>query len=172
MSEESFASEDSPLRPSQLPDSNEYRLNSKEGNTNGANSSQQLHQNDVDATESGSTISKKQFKRLQKQEKWIAGKADRRKREKEKRKAKKAKLAESGEELISRKQLRCTLIKQSDSPCKVTVVIDCDYADYMNEQEVKKLCKQLNRLAISHNHFIILPLLFLFSMCFFADAMQ
>lgn len=100
------------------------------------------------AEQSTTPISKKQLKRLAKQEKWIAGKADRRKREKEKRKKKRAQHLQSGKPLdpnfLSRKRRRDLLVKQADSPCKVTVVVDCDYADFMNPTELKKLCKQMN----------------------------
>lgn len=37
------------------------------------------------------------------------------------------------------------LIKMNDSKCKVTIIIDCDYEIYMKDEELKKLCKQLNR---------------------------
>lgn len=95
------------------------------------------------------TISKKQLKRLAKHERWVAGKADRRKREKAKRKEKRAQVWQSGEPpephlILSRKQRREQLVRQADSPCKVAVVVDCDYGDYMNEAELKKLCKQMN----------------------------
>lgn len=102
-------------------------------------------QRNVSDAKSEQKISKKQLKRMQKHEMWIANKAERKKKEKEKRKAKMAKKLESGEKVISRNQLRKQMVKQSDSPCKVTIVIDCDYAEFMNEMELKKLCKQLNR---------------------------
>ena len=97
-------------------------------------------------------ISRKKMKRMQKHEKWIATKGERRKREKEKVKAKVARMIEAGEKIISRKERQRLLIKQCDSLCKVTVVIDCDYADFMKEPELKKLCKQLNR----YDHFVML----------------
>lgn len=93
----------------------------------------------------GIKLSKKQMKRMLKHEKWIATKSERKKREKEKRKAKIARKKEAGELILSRKQIKSQLVPQRDSPCKVAVVIDCDYADYMNDLEIKKLCKQLNR---------------------------
>ncbi|KAI2803509.1 tRNA methyltransferase 10 [Blomia tropicalis] len=100
----------------------------------------------------GIKLSKKQMKRMLKHEKWIATKSERKKREKEKRKAKIARKKEAGELILSRKQIKSQLVPQRDSPCKVAVVIDCDYADYMNDLEIKKLCKQLNRCYAINKH--------------------
>lgn len=78
-------------------------------------------------------------------EKWNATKADRRKREKAKRKAKRAQLREAGVPVPQLKLRKDQLVRQADSPCKVALVIDCDFAEYMTEMELKKLCKQINR---------------------------
>ena len=90
-------------------------------------------------------LSKKQQKRAKRQEYWLATKAERRKREKAQRKEKLAKRREAGETIVSRQQIRKQLVRMANSPCKVAIVIDCDYADYMTKEELKKLCKQLIR---------------------------
>lgn len=98
-------------------------------------------------TASQAQMSKKQLKKLAKHKKWIESKAERRKQERDKRKMKRAKLKESGMEVLSRNQIKAKLVKMCDSTCKVTIVIDCDYQSFMEEKELKKLCKQLNRLT-------------------------
>ena len=95
--------------------------------------------------DNGEKLTKKQMKRLQRHQHWIANKVERKKREKLKRKEKIEKLLSSGQVIVSRKQLKKDLVRLKDSKCKVSVVIDCDYADMMNSMELKKLCKQLNR---------------------------
>ncbi|KPM10486.1 tRNA (Guanine-1)-methyltransferase-like protein 2 [Sarcoptes scabiei] len=40
----------------------------------------------------------------------------------------------------------------SESKCQANIIIDCDYQNYMNEDELKKLCNQLNRCYSLNRH--------------------
>ena len=60
--------------------------------------------------------------------------------ERERRKEKRKQALEAGEILPpSRKQLR----KESRPPADICVVVDCSYEEYMSENDIKKLVKQL-----------------------------
>lgn len=112
----------------------------------GENGKTKEENNNTDkAAEQQPKISKNALKRQAKMEKWNATKAERRKREKAKRKAKRAQLREAGVPVPQLKLRKDQLVRQADSPCKVALVIDCDFAEYMTEMELKKLCKQINR---------------------------
>jgi len=91
----------------------------------------------------GMTISA--FKKLKRQQRWEAGKADRKlkKKEAEKRKkeARRAAIA-SGEAPVPAK-LKATREKGTQVP--VTIVIDCGFDDLMTEQEIKSLASQITR---------------------------
>ncbi|XP_053393225.1 tRNA methyltransferase 10 homolog A-like isoform X2 [Mercenaria mercenaria] len=101
----------------------------------------------------GATLSKSQLKKLKKKEKWEQVKSQKRKAEKERHKARKRACRERGEEVgPTRKQLRHN--KMSKSNCKIKVVVDCDFDDYMAEKvcdfddymaekDIKMLVKQL-----------------------------
>lgn len=98
--------------------------------------------NEEDSTATDTTLSKSQLKKLKKKEKWEQVKAQKRKAEKERYKARKRECRERGEELgPTRKQLRHN--KMSKSNCKIQVVIDCDFDDYMADKDIKMLVKQI-----------------------------
>lgn len=91
-------------------------------------------------------MSKKHLKRLIKNKRWTETKEERRKvereRKKRKRKAIKEKLrVETGSGIIPKQVY--TLMK--DSPNKVTVAIDLQFESYMDDRELRKLMKQVQR---------------------------
>ncbi|WAQ96559.1 TM10A-like protein [Mya arenaria] len=88
------------------------------------------------------TLSKSQLKKIKKKEKWAQVKASKRKAEKERWKARKRECRERGEELgPTRKQLKHNTMAKSN--CKIPVVIDCDFDQYMAEKDIKMLVKQI-----------------------------
>nr|CAG4641187.1 EOG090X0D3U [Eulimnadia texana] len=98
------------------------------------------------AEESGNShdpkpISKREQKRRAKAALWAERKAEKRLREKEKRKLKR-KNGDSSER-VSRKILKATTM--ANSSCKVSVVIDLSFDDYMSEKDLAKCIKQVHR---------------------------
>jgi tRNA (guanine9-N1)-methyltransferase len=112
-----------------------------------------------------SKMSKKQLKRLERNKKWLESKPERKKRDKEKRKLKLEQLRASGLEIISRKAIKSKLVSMNDSKCKVSLCIDCDFEDYMNENDIKKLVKQIGRCYAVNKHNERPVQLFITSVC-------
>ena len=108
----------------------------------------QIMNNNSDSTQ---TMSKRQIKRLMRNQKWLEAKPERRRREKEKKKLKRKKLKEEGIEQ-SRSERKNQLIPMIESKCKVKVCIDCDFSDFMNDNEIKKLVKQIGRCYAVNRH--------------------
>ncbi|KAL3876750.1 hypothetical protein ACJMK2_034546 [Sinanodonta woodiana] len=87
-------------------------------------------------------LSKGQLRKLRKQERWQAIKADKRKAEKKRKQEKRQNCIEQGIDLgPSRKQLKFNTMEKSD--CKQRVVIDCSFDEYMNEKDVRMLVQQI-----------------------------
>ncbi|CAG2169048.1 unnamed protein product [Oppiella nova] len=124
-------------------------------------------------------MSKNQMKKLLRHKKWLETRPERRRQEKERKKLKAKKLREEGIEMKSRSALRkqwipmseskCKLreegiemksrsalrkqwIPMSESKCKVSVCIDCDFEDYMEDNDMKKLVKQIGRCYAFNRH--------------------
>jgi len=87
------------------------------------------------------TLSKRQMKREQKKENWLKKLPEKRQQEREKKKQRKRQLAEAGIVSTSRKKLKCN--KMCDSKCKVNVVIDCSFDEYMGEKDINRLVSQI-----------------------------
>ncbi|KAA0190622.1 hypothetical protein HAZT_HAZT003366 [Hyalella azteca] len=94
-------------------------------------------------------ISKRQKKKLEKKQKWLATKEERKQKERERLKLKRKAKREAGIELgPSRKLLKlCTM---ANSNCKQRIVIDMSYDGYMNEKDLCKSVKQLHRCYSSN----------------------
>ena len=96
----------------------------------------------------GMTISA--FKRLKRQQRWEAGKADRKAKKKEaernKKAARKAAIA-SGE--VAPPPPKAA--REKATPVPVTIVIDCGFDDLMTEQEIKSLASQITRCYSDNN---------------------
>ena len=90
-------------------------------------------------------ISKNLSKKLARLKELRDKRVEKRKQERERRKQKIAEMRQAGVDFLSRSTIRKSLIDMKNSSCKVTIVIDCDYEDFMNEFIIRKLCKQLNR---------------------------
>ena len=97
------------------------------------------------------SMSKKQMKRFLRNKKWLESRPERKRLEKEKKKMKLKKLRDEGIE-VKRSALKRQLCPMSDSKCKVKVCIDCDFSDYMNDNEMKKLVKQIGRCYAVNRH--------------------
>ncbi|XP_060593069.1 tRNA methyltransferase 10 homolog A-like [Ruditapes philippinarum] len=94
------------------------------------------------AVTEGATLSKSQMKKQLKKQKWEQVKSAKRKAEKQRQKARKQACRERGEDVgPTRKKLRHN--KMSKSNCRVKVVVDCDFDDYMAEKDIKMLVKQI-----------------------------
>ena len=98
-----------------------------------------------------SKLSKKQMKRIERNKKWIEGRKERRKNEKEKRKKKIAQLKESGQ-FQTKSDKIAKLVPMEKSRNRVSIVIDCDFQNQMNDNEMKKLVKQINRCYSINKH--------------------
>jgi tRNA (guanine9-N1)-methyltransferase len=98
-------------------------------------------------------LSKSQLKKLRKKKQWEAGREDRKARRREKHKEKQGRKAEVRAELAAKiaagkaeppppppKQLFRRPI-----PVPVTLILDCDFDDYMNEREIMSLGAQVTR---------------------------
>ncbi|KAK3594385.1 hypothetical protein CHS0354_009678 [Potamilus streckersoni] len=87
-------------------------------------------------------LSKSQLRKLKKQERWQAIKADKRKAEKKRKQEKRKNCTEQGIYLgPSRKQLKFNTMEKSD--CKQRVVIDCSFDEYMNDKDIRMLVQQI-----------------------------
>lgn len=101
-----------------------------------------------ESSEEGQPISKRQMKRRARHEKWIALKPLRRQKEKDKLREKKRKLKEERERLgIDEDSIRGPkLIRMADPEASgVSVAIDCSFDHLMNDLEVRKVAKQIQR---------------------------
>ena len=89
--------------------------------------------------------SKRALKKLRKREEWLETRGERRIIERDKRKKKLEKLRESGVHVESLAKSRKRLKDQTraGSNCKVGVIIDMSFDDYMNQKDLGKCCKQL-----------------------------
>ncbi|XP_061175091.1 tRNA methyltransferase 10 homolog A-like [Saccostrea echinata] len=93
-------------------------------------------------TQASATMSKKQLRRQQRQEKWLSIKADVRAKEKQRKKQKRREALERGDVMApTRKKLRTNTMAKSS--CKTSVVIDCSLDSYMGEKDIMKLVKQI-----------------------------
>ncbi|KAK3090228.1 hypothetical protein FSP39_010215 [Pinctada imbricata] len=100
------------------------------------------YDDDGNEIKTGAQMSKRQLRKLKKQEKWLLIKADKRAKEKEKKKQKKREAMAKGENLgPSRKRLKDNTMGKSE--CKVKAVIDCGFDSYMSEKDIMKLTKQV-----------------------------
>lgn len=87
-------------------------------------------------------LSKNQLRKLKKKEKWLAIKDEKRKKERAKRKKRYADARLQGISLgPSRKALKLNAMKNSE--CRIRVVVDCSFDEFMSEKDVMKLVKQL-----------------------------
>ncbi|PIK41989.1 putative tRNA methyltransferase 10-like A isoform X1 [Apostichopus japonicus] len=93
-------------------------------------------------------VSKRQMKRMARHQKWLDLKPLRRQKQKEKMKDKKRKQKEERERLgIDEDSIRGPkLIKMSDPEAsQVSIAIDCGFDHLMNDMEVRKVAKQIQR---------------------------
>ncbi|CAG2109850.1 unnamed protein product [Medioppia subpectinata] len=115
-------------------------------------SNETVPQSDDTNGEPKQEMSKKQMKRLQRHQKWLDSRPEKRRQEKERKKLKAKRLREEGVEVMSRTALKKQYIPMSSSKCKVSVCIDCDFEDYMEEKDMKKLVKQIGRCYAFNRH--------------------
>ncbi|XP_055874957.1 tRNA methyltransferase 10 homolog A-like [Biomphalaria glabrata] len=88
------------------------------------------------------TISKSRLKKQLKREKWLAIKQEKRRASKQKRKERLAEMRKNGEDVgPSRKKLKKNTMKNSS--CKIRVVIDLSFDEYMVEKDVNSLSCQI-----------------------------
>ncbi|KAH9418245.1 tRNA methyltransferase 10 [Dermatophagoides pteronyssinus] len=90
--------------------------------------------------ESNSQLSKRKQRRLKREQRWAETRAERRREEKKRRRERRQQNKLNG--TVSKKP-RLQTVSMSNSNCKTIIVIDCDYESFMNENELRKLCKQL-----------------------------
>ncbi len=108
-------------------------------------------------SEDQSTLSKSALKKLRKKEQWEAGKEDRKAKRREKHKEKQARKAEERAKLeakIASGEAEIILTKQDDGKTKhprrpiqvpVSIILDCDFNEFMLEKELISLGAQLTR---------------------------
>ncbi|OTF69927.1 tRNA (Guanine-1)-methyltransferase-like protein [Euroglyphus maynei] len=89
---------------------------------------------------SNSQLSKRKQRRLKREKRWEETRAERRREEKKRRRERRQQDELNG---IVRKKPRLPTVSMSNSNCKTIIVVDCDYESFMNENELRKLCKQL-----------------------------
>lgn len=114
-------------------DDNSQQLDSHENNTD---------QNYEAATNSLGHLSKRQLRKLKKHEQWLEKKPEKRAKEKMKKKQRRQEARDRGETLgPTRKMLKLNSMEKSS--CKVKVVLDCSFDEYMNDKDIMKLTKQV-----------------------------
>nr|XP_022315846.1 tRNA (guanine(9)-N1)-methyltransferase-like isoform X2 [Crassostrea virginica] len=97
---------------------------------------------ETEETPLSATMSKKQLRRQQRQEKWLSIKAEVRAKEKQRKKQKRREALERGDIMApTRKKLRSNTMAKSS--CQTSVVIDCSLDSYMGEKDIMKLVKQI-----------------------------
>lgn len=99
--------------------------------------------------EAVAALTKSQLKRKLKLENILKKRAEKRKHEREKRKKKKLERklnqeqeSSTNEQQINRKQLKRN--RMCDSDCKLRIVVDCSFEEYMSDNDLSHLCKQLS----------------------------
>lgn len=138
----------------QIPSSIVLRKNSppsdnRETTTNEVSS---VHNDEAD-TDAGQPLSKNQLKRLRKQQQWQEYKEDRRSKRKDKRHERQARKRAEKEAKIAEAEAAgidpATVLQQKEPwkyrPVPVSFIIDCDFEQYMREQELVSLSSQLVR---------------------------
>ncbi|XP_076072482.1 uncharacterized protein LOC143044384 isoform X2 [Mytilus galloprovincialis] len=114
-------------------DDSSQHLDSQENNTD---------QNNEAATNSLGHLSKRQLRKLKKHETWLEKKPEKRAKEKLKKKQRRQEARDRGETLgPTRKMLKLNSMEKST--CKVKVVLDCSFDEYMNDKDIMKLTKQV-----------------------------
>lgn len=121
----------------------------REATTNEAGTA---HDDDGDAN-AGQPLSKNQLKRLRKQKQWEEYKEDRRSKRKDKRHERQARKRAEKEAKIAEAEATgidpATVLQQKEPwkyrPVPVSFIIDCDFEQYMREQELVSLSSQLVR---------------------------
>ncbi|XP_052070726.1 uncharacterized protein LOC127709299 [Mytilus californianus] len=99
-------------------------------------------QNNEAATNSLGHLSKRQLRKLKKHEQWLEKKPEKRAKEKMKKKQRRQEARDRGETLgPTRKMLKLNSMEKSS--CKVKVVLDCSFDEYMNDKDIMKLTKQV-----------------------------
>ncbi|XP_038062083.1 tRNA methyltransferase 10 homolog A-like [Patiria miniata] len=97
-------------------------------------------------TSTGLPVSKNQMKKMMKMEDWKERRMAKRLKEREKRKLKKIQEREGMPEVVDDGQVRIKKRRMNDPEASdVRVAIDCTYDHLMNDLEIKKLCKQVQR---------------------------
>ncbi|ESO12470.1 hypothetical protein HELRODRAFT_62052 [Helobdella robusta] len=138
---------------------------SEQGRLETFSSNDNFERNDKQDSLSFSTanISKRQLKKMKKRQEYLKIKSQKRLEERQKKKLKRAKKIANNEVLgPSKKQLK--LNSMQNSQCKIRVVIDCSFDDYMSEKDVMKFSQQLqycyarNRRAANPLQFYITSL--------------
>ena len=121
----------------------------REATTNEADTA---HTDEADAN-AGQPLSKNQLKRLRKQKQWEEYKEDRRSKRKDKRHERQARKRAEKEAKIAEAEAAgidpTTVLQQKEPwkyrPVPVSFIIDCDFEQYMREQELVSLSSQLVR---------------------------
>lgn len=94
-------------------------------------------------------MSKNQLKKLRKQEKWEAGRMERKEKRKEKERQRRERRRLAREEAIKNGEEEANITKQmKKQPCKqlpISIIIDCNYDDLMIEKERVSLSSQIAR---------------------------
>lgn len=106
----------------------------------------------MDNQDPDKVISKSQLKKINRHQKWLDGRPERRRLEKEKRKLKRRALAkemeQKGEAFTNHKSTN--LMK--DSINRFKVVIDMDFESYMTDNEISKSVQQVGRIYAANRH--------------------
>ncbi|KAK3290626.1 guanine-1-methyltransferase-domain-containing protein [Chaetomium fimeti] len=117
-----------------------------------ANEAETVHNGEAD-TNTGQPLSKNQLKRLRKQQQWEEYKEDRRSKRKDKRHERQARKRAEKEAKIAEAEAAgidpATVLQQKEPwkyrPVPVSFIVDCDFEQYMREQELVSLSSQLVR---------------------------
>ncbi|XP_022081262.1 tRNA methyltransferase 10 homolog A-like [Acanthaster planci] len=103
-------------------------------------------QEEVSTTSGTVPVSKNQMKKMMKNAEWRERRTAKRLKEREKRKLKKIQEREGMPEALDDGQVRIKRRRMNDPEAsEIRVAIDCTYDHLMNDLEIKKLCKQVQR---------------------------
>ncbi|KAK0426317.1 hypothetical protein QR680_009643 [Steinernema hermaphroditum] len=109
---------------------------------------QKQEENTAERDHAAAPISKKQLKKMQKREKFLEHRKEKRKIEKERRKAKRQEMRESGVPLPKKKPC----YSMASSKCKQAIAVDMGYSEYMNAKAISATIAQLAFCYSANRH--------------------
>lgn len=92
--------------------------------------------------EDSKPLSRRQLRKLKKRQYWESMRQERRRQERQRRQERKREARASGQEMPNRKRLKVNK-SVDESKCKISVVIDMSFDDYMSEKDMKKALTQI-----------------------------